>query len=114
MADYTLYHNPRCSKSRIALAALQDAGKDVEEIRYLDTPLTEDELRRLFALLDVPLREAVRTKEAPYKENGLKDADDDALIAAIASHPVLLQRPIVVHGDKAVIARTPEALASLL
>ncbi|WP_287497142.1 arsenate reductase (glutaredoxin) [Pandoraea sp. CB10b_02] len=113
----TVYHNPRCSKSREALALVEGspsvAGGDLQIIEYLKTPPTLAELKRLHKLLGVPVRDMIRSNETEYTELGLNDASltDSELLAAIARHPKLLQRPIVVNGDKAVIARPP-ALAN--
>lgn len=116
----TIYHNPRCSKSRGACELLDDAvkasGETVTVIEYLKTPPTFDELKRLQRLLGVPVRDMLRDGEAEYAELGLANPslDDDALLRAIAAHPKLLQRPVVVRGDKAVIARPPEKVRALL
>ncbi|AJC20366.1 arsenate reductase (glutaredoxin) [Pandoraea pulmonicola] len=113
----TVYHNPRCSKSREALALVEGSpsvgGGDLQIIEYLKTPPTLADLKRLHKLLDVPVREMIRSNETEYTELGLNDPSltDGELLAAIAKHPKLLQRPIVVNGDKAVIARPP-ALAN--
>jgi arsenate reductase len=116
----TVYHNPRCSKSREALALVEGSpavgGSDLQIIEYLKTPPTLADLKRLHKLLGVPVREMIRGNEAEYAELGLADAamTDDALLAAVAAHPKLLQRPIVVNGDKAVIARPPELANDVL
>ncbi|VVE19637.1 arsenate reductase [Pandoraea eparura] len=116
----TVYHNPRCSKSREALALVEGSpavgGSDLQIIEYLKTPPTLADLKRLHKLLGVPVREMIRSNEAEYAELGLADAamTDDALLAAVAAHPKLLQRPIVVNGDKAVIARPPELANDVL
>lgn len=116
----TVYHNPRCSKSREALALVEGSpvvgGSDLQIIEYLKTPPTLADLKRLHKLLGVPVREMIRSNETEYAELGLADAamTDDALLAAVAAHPKLLQRPIVVNGDKAVIARPPELAGQVL
>ncbi|MGS0977639.1 arsenate reductase (glutaredoxin) [Burkholderia glumae] len=114
----TIYHNPRCSKSRETLAlldTLNTSGEPVEVVEYLKAALTVAELKALHRQLDRPLLEMVRDNEAPFQELGLDraDLDDEALYQAIADHPVLLQRPIVVRGGKAVIGRPPEAVRVL-
>ncbi|MGS1001483.1 arsenate reductase (glutaredoxin) [Burkholderia glumae] len=114
----TIYHNPRCSKSRETLAlldTLNTSGEPVEVVEYLKAALTVAELKALHRQLDRPLLEMVRDNEAPFQELGLDraDFDDEALYQAIADHPVLLQRPIVVRGGKAVIGRPPEAVRVL-
>ena len=111
-----IYHNPRCSKSRAALAHLRDRGVEPEVVEYLKTPLDADALRDLLGVLGTSARDLVRSGEAPYRELGLADptASDDDLIAAIAAHPVLMQRPIVRRGGRAVVGRPPERVAELL
>ncbi|MGH8127571.1 MAG: arsenate reductase (glutaredoxin) [Gammaproteobacteria bacterium] len=115
MSQITLYHNPRCSKSRAALALLEEGGDDIRVIEYLKTPPTAEQLERLAAQLNVPIREMMRSNEAVYKELGLGDAacNDDDLLSAIAKHPILLQRPIAVAGKRAVIGRPPEKVLEL-
>lgn len=109
-----IYHNPRCSKSRQALALLSEGGADVEVIEYLKTGLT---LSELTDLLEKPAaqRAMVRTGEAVYKELGLKNVEDDAaLLAAMAENPILLERPLVSDGRVAVICRPPELATQFL
>nr|WP_256474197.1 arsenate reductase (glutaredoxin) [Lutimaribacter sp. EGI FJ00013] len=109
-----LWHNPRCSKSRAALALLEERGP-VELRRYLEDAPDEAELRRVHALLDRPVIEMVRRKEPEFKAAGLcPEADDAALFAAMAAHPKLIERPIAITGDRAVIGRPPEAVLDLL
>lgn len=111
-----VYHNPRCSKSRAALALIRERGEAPEVVEYLKTPLDAGALRELLDLLDVPARDLVRRGEAPYRELGLADParTEDELIAAVAAHPILMQRPIVRRGARAVMARPPERAAELL
>jgi arsenate reductase (glutaredoxin) len=115
----TIYHNPRCSKSRgaceLVTRTCNAANEPVEVIEYLKTPPTVDQLKALHAMLGCPLREMIRTGETEYKELALDAADitDDQLYETIASHPILLQRPIVVRDGRAVIARPPENAAVL-
>lgn len=111
-----LYHNPRCSKSRGALELLQSRGHAPEVVPYLDQPPTEGELRDLLRMLGVGPRALIRTGEAEYTSLGLADPslDDDALIAAMVAHPRLIERPILVHGGRAVIGRPPERILDLL
>lgn len=112
----TIYHNPRCSKSREALALLQAQGLKPTVIEYLKTPPDVAELQGLVALLGLPARELLRAGEDEYQRLGLADPalDETALLAAIAAHPILLQRPIVVHGRRALIARPPALLLGWL
>ena len=111
-----LYHNPRCSKSRGALELLRERGIEPEIRAYLDTSPGEDELRQLVAMLEVSPRALLRTGEAEYRELGLDDASitDDRIIAAMAAHPRLIERPIFVNGGRAVIGRPPERVLDLL
>ncbi|WOI52555.1 arsenate reductase (glutaredoxin) [Parvularcula sp. LCG005] len=109
-----LYHNPRCTKSREALKLLEEREVDVEVIRYLDAPLDEAALREVAGKLGMSPRDMMRVKEVTYKELSLKDADDDALFTAMAENPVLMERPILVNGDRAVIGRPPEQVLDIL
>jgi len=116
MNDTRLYHNPRCSKSRGALELLRQRGVEAEIVAYLDTPPSADELRGLLVLLGIPPRELLRTAEAEYAQLGLADRgkSDDQLIAAMADHPRLIERPIFVHDGRAVLGRPPERVFDLL
>ena len=112
----TIYHNPRCSKSRQTLQLLRDNGHEPEIVEYLKTPLDAAQLTQLITLLGVTARDILRTSEADYKENNLKDRSlsDEALIDAMVRMPKLMQRPIVVNGDKAAIGRPPEDVLGIL
>ena len=116
MDDTRLYHNPRCSKSRGALDLLHDRGIEPRVVAYLETPPTADEIRELLRKLALPARALLRTGEDEYAALGLADParTDDELIAAMAAHPRLIERPIFVRGDRAVIGRPPENVLSLL
>ena len=111
-----VYHNPRCSTSRSAHALIREIGEAPEVVEYLKTSLDAGALRELLDALDVPARDLVRRGEAPYRELGLADpaTTEDELIAAVAAHPILMQRPIVRRGARAVMARPPERAADLL
>ncbi|MDW8342942.1 MAG: arsenate reductase (glutaredoxin) [Verrucomicrobiae bacterium] len=111
---YRLYHNPRCSKSRAALALMRERGIEPHVIEYLKTPPTLPELRQLRRQLGLPVREMVRCDEPLYRKLNLDNADDEALLAAIAHHPILLQRPILAWGNRAVIGRPPEEILALI
>ncbi|VXB71170.1 putative arsenate reductase [Luteimonas sp. 9C] len=113
---WTLLHNPRCSKSRAALELLQTRGIEADVVRYLDTPLDADMLRTLLRRLDLAPRALLRTGEAAYRTLGLDDAalEDAAIIDAMVRHPELIERPILVHGERAVIGRPTERLLALL
>ncbi len=107
-----ILHNPRCSKSREALARLEARGIRPEVVEYLATPLSLAELQALRRQLGVPARAMLRDGEDAYRALGLSDLSlsDAQLLAAIAGHPTLLQRPIVIDGERALIARPPELL----
>ncbi len=111
-----LYHNPRCSKSRGALELLRERGIEPDIVAYLDTPPSPAELRALLDKLGLPPRALLRTGEAGYAELGLGDpaVDDDRLLEAMSAHPRLIERPILVVGDRAVIGRPPERVLELL
>lgn len=111
-----LYHNPRCSKSRAALAILQERGVDFEEVRYLETPPNESELRKLLDKLGMVPLELMRRSEGVFKELGLGDADvsDEERVRAMATNPILIERPVFVVSDKAVVGRPPERVLELL
>ncbi|WP_434580135.1 arsenate reductase (glutaredoxin) [Pseudomonas sp. Z5-35] len=116
MTDLTLYHNPRCSKSRGALELLEARGLSPTVVRYLETPLDAAQLERLLGKLGIQARQLLRTGEDEYKTlnlaaQGLSQAQ---LIAAIADHPKLMERPILEAGDKAAIGRPPEKILEIL
>lgn len=116
MSEATLWHNPRCSKSREALELLR--AHDIEPVirDYLAQPPSEDELSVLLSALGIPARELLRSADPEAKELGLEDESlgDADLIAAMAAHPQLIQRPILIAGDRAIIARPPERVLELL
>ena len=111
----TIYHNPQCSKSRKTLAMLQERGLAPSVIEYLQTPPDAATLREILNLLGLGPRGLMRTKEAVYGELNLADEtlDDDALIAAMIAHPILIERPVVVANGAAVIGRPPENINAL-
>ena len=112
----TLYHNPRCSKSREALALLQAQGCTPEVVLYLETPPTAKQLKELLANLSIGARQLLRKTEDAYKELNLADEKltEAALIKAMIANPKLIERPIFINGDKAVIGRPPETVLSIL
>lgn len=116
MADFTIYHNPRCSKSRQTLALLQEHNISPEIILYLEQTPARTELQALLRKLGLHARELMRTSEAAYKTLGLADPNlsEDQLLEAMVSEPKLIQRPIVVTGNKAVLGRPPENILELL
>lgn len=115
MDKITIWHNPRCSKSRNALAYLQEKGVDLDIIKYLlDTP-SKDELKNTLKLLNISAKELMRTKEEIYKKLNLKDeTDENRLIEAMVENPKLIERPVVIKGNKAVIARPLENIDKIL
>jgi len=112
----TIYHNPRCSKSRQTLALIEDEGIAPKVVDYLNAPPTVAELKNIVKKLGLRPRDIVRTGEARYAELGLKerDAGDDELLVLMAENPILIERPIVVSGEKAAIGRPPEAVLKIL
>lgn len=114
-ARLVLLHNPRCSKSRAARALLVERGVDFEERLYLEEPLSREELAALRARLGRPAREWARQGEAAWREAGLDAASDEAsVLEAMAVHPILIERPIAIRGDRAVVGRPPENVLALL
>lgn len=111
-----LLHNPRCSKSRGTLELLRERGIAPELVLYLETPPDAAQLRELLGMLGLPPRALLRTGEPEYARLGLADpsVSDDQVIAAMAAHPRLIERPVFVHGDRAVIGRPPERVLELL
>ena len=115
MSEFTIYHNPRCSKSRTTLALLEEKGIEPEVVLYLETTPDEGEIRELLQKLGITAAQLVRRGEAAYKEAGLgPDTGEAALIAAMAEHPKLIERPVVVRGDRAVLGRPPENVLELI
>ena len=111
-----IYHNPRCSKSRETLQLIEDRNVTAEIIDYLEDPPSADELRRIIDLLGIPARELMRTTEDVYKEAELDDESlsDDEIIDAICEYPALLQRPIVISGNRAIIGRPPSRVLEII
>ncbi len=116
MTDLRLYHNPRCSKSRAALQLLEERGLTPTIVRYLDTPPDVDQLQALLRQLGIAPRQLLRSGEEAYQQLGLANPalTDAQLIEAMSKHPKLIERPILVAGDKAVIGRPPEKILELL
>jgi len=116
MSHVTIYHNPRCSKSRQTLALLEEKNIEPEIILYLETPPSTDELTELLAKLGISARALLRKGEDAYKENNLKDdsLSEEQLIQAMHDHPKLIERPIVVVNDKAALGRPPEQVLEIL
>ena len=113
----TIYHNPRCSKSRETLKLLQERGADVRVVEYLGQPPGKDELRRICKLLGRKPLELVRTREELFSELGLSTDNgysDEQWLDVLARHPKLMERPIVIYGGRAAIGRPPEAVLEIL
>ncbi len=112
----TIYHNPRCSKSRQTLEILKGQNIDVEIIEYLKTSPDAETLKQILSYLKIPARELLRKGESAYKEAGLDDTSfsEDDVIAAMVEHPILIERPVVVNNGKAVIGRPPESVLDIL
>lgn len=110
---WTIYHNPRCSKSRQALDLLRANSIDPQIIEYMDTPLLKWELENLLNVLKVEAKEIIRTKEDIFATLNIDLNDKNSILEAIAKHPELLERPIIVRGEKAVIGRPPERVLEL-
>jgi len=114
MSDVTVFFNPKCGTCRTAWSILEEKGIDAEQYRYLDSGPDRVEIERVMGLLGITdPREMMRAKEAVYQELGLETADRDALIDAMVQHPILIERPIIIRGDRAVIARPADRALEL-
>jgi arsenate reductase len=117
MTKATIYHNPRCSKSRSSLSILEAKGLEIEEILYLETPPSKETLAELCQMMHLKPRQIIRSGEALFKELGLNlndDKTDNEWLELLVSHPKLLERPIVRVGDKAIMGRPPENILKIL
>ncbi len=115
MSQIQIWHNPRCSKSRNALALLQEEGVDAQVVKYLETPHTKEEIKALLEMLGINARALMRTKETLYKELHLNEVEDEEkLIEAMVENPKLIERPIVIKDGKAAIGRPIENIIELL
>lgn len=116
MSEVIIYHNPRCSKSRQTLALLEEQGIQPDVRKYLDDAPSTEELKLVLSQLGLSARELLRKKEAEFKENGLDDLSlsDDQIIKVMTTVPKLIERPIVIKGDKARIGRPPESVLEIL
>lgn len=112
----TIYHNPRCSKSRQTLALLEERGVEPQVVEYLKTPPSAAELDAILQRLELEPRELMRRKEAEYAELALDrpELSRDQLIQAMVEHPRLIERPIVVNGDRVALGRPPENVLEIL
>lgn len=110
----TIYHNPRCSKSRLTLELLRGLGIDANVVRYLDSPLSSQQLGTLLDQLGYKAHQLLRTSEAIYKSLELSaDTAEAELLAAMVANPILIERPIVVHNGRAKVGRPPEQVLEL-
>lgn len=111
----TIYHNPRCGKSRDCLAFLETSNKKFEIIKYLETPLSLNELKEIIRKLNINPIELIRKNETIWKENFKgKELNDSDIIQAMVDYPILMERPIVVYNDKAIIARPLEKINEII
>jgi arsenate reductase len=111
----TIYHNARCSKSRECLKILDEHTKDYKVVNYLQNPISEKELRHIISLLKIAPIELIRKKESIWTEEYKSETlSDDEVIAAVLKHPKLMERPIVIHGKKAMIGRPPLCVLEIL
>ena len=115
MSEFTIYHNPRCSKSRNTLALLEEHGVNPDIVLYLESTPDKEQISGLLSKLGISAAELVRRGEEAYKSCGLsRESSEEDILAAMAEFPKLIERPIVVKGDKAVLGRPPENVLALL
>jgi len=115
MAKITIWHNPRCSKSREAIGILEENECETEVIKYLDSKPNKQEIKNILTMLGLSARELMRTKEDIYKELNLKEEqNEEKLIEAMATHQKLIERPIIIKNGKAIIGRPTSAIAEFL
>ncbi|MCP5074716.1 MAG: arsenate reductase (glutaredoxin) [Rhodobacteraceae bacterium] len=115
MTQPKIWHNPRCSKSRQTLALLEQRGFKPEIVNYQQTPPSEAEIRAALKLLDTEPIALMRTSEQTFKDLGLSKSDSaDTLIAAMAAHPILIERPLVWHNGRASLGRPPESVLNII
>lgn len=115
MKEITIWHNPKCSKSRAAMDILTQNECDAHVVRYLEEAPNKESIKKVLKMLGVAPRELMRTNEELYKELHLKEEqEDEALIDAMAQHPKLIERPIIIKGDKAIIGRPSERIEAFL
>jgi arsenate reductase len=110
-----IYHNNRCTKSRCSLQILEDSGKDFEVVKYLEDTPSASEIKDIIKLLGITPIQLIRKGEAIWKDNYKgKDMSDNEIVDAMAEHPKLIERPIIINGDKAVIGRPPELILNII
>ncbi|WP_242087187.1 arsenate reductase (glutaredoxin) [Aestuariivivens sediminis] len=111
----TIYHNPRCTKSRQGLQILENSNKPFKVVKYLDNPLSVEELKEIITILNISPQELVRKNEDIWKKNYKgKDLSDDEIIEAMIANPKLIERPIVKHNNRAVVGRPPEIISTII
>ena len=111
----TIWHNPRCSKSRQTLQLLQDRGTEFSVFEYLKSPPTIEQINEVLTKLDLEPKDIIRKTEATYREQELATVEsNEELVEAMRNYPILIERPIVINGDKAAIGRPPEAVLAIL
>ena len=116
MNNFTIYHNPRCSKSRRTLELLKEKGINPDIVLYLETPPSEKQLESILKKLNFKARDLLRKGEAEFKEQHLSDQSksEQDLIRAMIEFPKLIERPIVIHGERAIIGRPPENVLEII
>lgn len=116
MSEVVIYHNPRCSKSRQTLNLLKERGIEPRIVEYLKTPPDEQTLSGILDMLGIQPADLVRTKEDEFRALGLHEKTNDpkALIRAMTEHPILIERPVVINGDRARVGRPPENVLEIL
>lgn len=115
MQDITIWHNPRCSKSRNAINLLEEKNINADVVKYLESTPSVEEIKNVLSLLGMGAKELMRKGETVYKDLGLAEVNDETkLIEAMAQNPILIERPVIIRGNKAVIARPIENLEELL
>jgi arsenate reductase len=115
MSEITIWHNPKCSKSREAMEILKSGGYETSVVKYLEDSPAEMQIREVLKMLGVSARELMRTKEELYTELNLADElDEDKLILAMVKHPKLIERPVIIKGDRAIIGRPTEKIIKFL
>lgn len=116
MNSAIIYHNPRCSKSRATLALLEDNNVNTQIIRYLETPPSPQTLKKITKMLSLSPRDLIRTGETEYKKFGMdnQDLSDDQLLQLMSANSKVIERPIVIYNDRAVIGRPPENVLELI
>lgn len=113
----SIYHNPRCSKSRQTMALLEEKGQQLEVVEYLKAPPTKEELDWICTALNIEPLQLMRTKEATFKELGLNKKDQrprEEWLTFMSQHPILIERPIVIYNEKAALGRPPENILTIL